>query len=139
MARLADNEGMLKQELQNIYDSEINVRIEWLWDHGIDVRLGDEVNGFLAEENVASVAEIVPWLREAISHFYPGSTYAKSLDPQIRERSARRLFRPPTSGAQVRCPRCDAPNAAPPGMEELIAFTCLHCGKRVKLPPPSVS
>ena len=126
---------MLAQELQRIYDSEINVRIGWLWDGGIDVRLGDEVNGFLAEENVPSITEIVPWLQEAIAHFYPDSTDAKSLDPQIRERGARRLFRPPIAGAQVRCPHCGAPNAAPPGMEELIAFTCLHCGKGVKLPP----
>jgi hypothetical protein len=31
--------------IQKIYDSEINVRISWLWDGGIDLRLGDEVNG----------------------------------------------------------------------------------------------
>jgi hypothetical protein len=90
---------MLEQELQRIYDSEINVLIGWLWDGGIDVRLGDEVNGFLAEENVPSITEIVPWLQEAIAHFYPDSTYATSLDPQIRERAARRLFRPPIAGA----------------------------------------
>jgi hypothetical protein len=88
---------------------------------------------------VPSMGEILPWLREAIAHFYPGSTYAKSLDPHIRENAARRLFRPPTSGAQVRCPHCGAPNAAPPGMEGLIAFTCLHCGQGVELPPPQVS
>ena len=50
--------------------------IGWLWDGGIEVRLGDEMNGFMAEENVASIAEIVPWLQEAIAHFYPVSTYA---------------------------------------------------------------
>ena len=130
---------MLEKELQRIYDSEINVRIGWLWDGGVDVRLGDEVNGFLAEENVPSITEIVPWLQEAIAHFYPDSTYATSLDPQIREQAARRLFRPPTAGAQVRCPHCGAPNAAPGGMEGLIAFICLHCGQGVELPPPSVS
>ena len=95
---------MLEHELQRIYDSEINVPISWLWDGGIDVRLGDEINGYPAEENFLSMADIVPWLQEAIAHFYPDSTYAKSLDPQIRERAVRRLFRPPTSGAQVICP-----------------------------------
>ena len=40
---------MLETELQRIYDSEINVRIDWLWDGGIDVRLGDELNGYLAQ------------------------------------------------------------------------------------------
>jgi hypothetical protein len=63
-------------ELQKIYDREINISIGWLWDGGIEVRLGDEKNGFMAEENVASIAEIVPWLQEAIAHFYPASTYA---------------------------------------------------------------
>ena len=29
-------------ELQKIYDSEINIRIGWVWDGGIEVRLGDE-------------------------------------------------------------------------------------------------
>jgi hypothetical protein len=33
----------LGTELQRIYDSEINIRISWLWDGGIEVRLGDEV------------------------------------------------------------------------------------------------
>src|ERR1700704_287932 len=83
---------MLEDELHRIYDSEINVRISWLWDGGIDIRLGDEVNGYLAEENVASTGDIVLWLQESIAHFYPHSTYAKSLDPQTRERATRRLF-----------------------------------------------
>jgi hypothetical protein len=37
----------LATELQNIYDSEINIRIGWLWDGGVEVQLGDEMNGFL--------------------------------------------------------------------------------------------
>jgi hypothetical protein len=48
----------LAAELQRIYDSEINIRISWLWDGGIEVRLGDEMNGFLAEETVKSASEI---------------------------------------------------------------------------------
>jgi hypothetical protein len=100
----------LATELQKIYDSEINVEIGWLWDGGIDVRLGDKMNGFLAEENVAAVDDILPWLQEAIAHFYPDSTYAKSLDAEVRECAARRIFLPPRIGASVRCPHCGAPN-----------------------------
>ena len=59
----------LAVELQKIYDSEINVTIRWLWDCGIEVRLGDEVNGFLAEETFANAAGILPWLQQAIAHF----------------------------------------------------------------------
>ena len=127
---------MLEHELQRIYDSEINVPISWLWDGGIDVRLGDEINGYPAEENFLSMADIVPWLQEAIAPFYPDSTYAKSLDPQIRERAVRRPFRPPTSGAQVVCPECGAPYATPTCMDEVFSFVCWHCGKGVELPRP---
>jgi hypothetical protein len=118
----------LAAELQRIYDSEINVRISWLWDGGIEVRLGDEMNGFLAEETVPCVADIVPWLQEVIAHFFPASSYAASLSAEIRERTATRLFRPPSTGASVICPHCGAPHAAPPGMEEIFMFFCAHCG-----------
>ena len=134
----AHNGRMLETELQRIYDSEINVRIGWFWDCGIDVRLGDDINGYIAEENVASVSEIIPWLQEAIAHFYPDSTYAKSLGREIRERAVGRLFRSPTTGAQVRCPDCGAPHAALPEINEVIAFVCAHCGKGVTLPRPKV-
>jgi hypothetical protein len=60
----------LVAELQKIYDSEINIRISWLWGGGIDVWIGDDMNGYLAQDTVASAAEIVPWLQEAIAHFY---------------------------------------------------------------------
>jgi hypothetical protein len=36
----------LAAELQKIYASEINVEISWLWDGGIEVTLGDRLNGF---------------------------------------------------------------------------------------------
>ena len=125
-------------EFQKIYDSEINVRISWLWDGGIDVWLGDDVTGYLAQETVASISDVVPWLQEASAHFYPNSTYAKSLDPEVKERVANRLFRPPKIGAQVRCPHCGAPHASPVAFDQLIAFTCHHCGAAVEVPPPNV-
>ena len=92
----------LAGELQKIYDSEINVRISWLGDGGIDVRLGDEVNGYVAEETALAASQIAPWLQEAIAHFYPTSTYATSLSPEVRERAAVRRFLPPRIAAQLR-------------------------------------
>jgi hypothetical protein len=80
------------------------------------------------------VAEIVPWLQEAIAHFYPGSSYARSLSPVLRERATRRLFQPPKIGVQLVCPHCGAPHATPPGMDELFAFVCHHCGNSVEVP-----
>jgi hypothetical protein len=58
-------------ELQKIYESEINVSISWLWDGGIEVRLGDQVNGFVAEETFALVAGIGSWVQQAIAHDRP--------------------------------------------------------------------
>ena len=122
-------------ELQKIYDSEINIRISWLWDGGIDVWLGDDVNGYLAQETVGAVEDIVPWLQEAIAHFYPESSYANSLELGVKERGLKRLFRPPRVGAQVRCPHCGAPHASPVAFDQLMAFTCHHCGAAVEVPP----
>src|SRR5262249_44681491 len=90
-------------------------------------RLGDKMNSFLAEEDVNSVADILPWLQEAIAHFYPGSDYAQSLDPELRARAVSWVFRPPRTGFEVRCPHCGAPHATSL-FDELIFFTCTHCG-----------
>lgn len=92
---------------------EVNIEVGWLWDGGITVRLGYEMNGFLAEETVPTIADVLPWLQEAIAHFYPDSTYAKRLDEDLRERASQRLFLPPRVGAQGTCPHCGAPNAGP--------------------------
>jgi hypothetical protein len=118
----------LAAELQKIYDSEINIEIGWFWDSGITVRLGDTMDGYLAEENVNTVADIVPWLQKAIAHFHPDSEYAQSLDADVKALAETTLFQPPQTGAQVRCPHCGAPHANPGGFDELIAFTCLRCG-----------
>jgi DNA-directed RNA polymerase subunit RPC12/RpoP len=122
----------LAAELQRIYDSEINVEISWLWDGGIEVRLGDHMNGHVAETTVASTSDIAAWLQEAVSHFYPDSTYAQGLPADVRERSARRIFMPPSSGAQVTCPHCGMPNPNHGRMEEIIAFVCSRCGAAVE-------
>jgi hypothetical protein len=54
-------------EVWKIYDSEINVQIGWFWDGGVDARLGDRMNGYQVEENLKSVAEILPWLEQAVA------------------------------------------------------------------------
>jgi len=108
------------------------------WDGGITVRLGDKMNGYLAEETVNSVADVLPWLQESIAHFYPDSEYAQSLDPGVKARAAERVFLSPRTGAQVRCPHCGAPHANPGGFDELIAFNCVHCGNFVQVEAPKV-
>jgi hypothetical protein len=124
-------------ELQRIYDSEINISMNWMWDGGVRVRVGDEIGGYIAEEIVEKVADALPWFQEAIAHFYPTSEYARGLSADIRERAARRVFTLPRVGASANCPHCGAPNAVPV-MDELLAFNCLRCGKFVKVRPPAV-
>jgi hypothetical protein len=63
--------------MQDLYHSEINVSASWLWDGGIEVKLGDPLNGFVAEENLAYWGQVEPWLRDkAIEHF-PDSLFAR--------------------------------------------------------------
>jgi hypothetical protein len=128
----------LATELQKIYDSEINVEISWLWDDGVEVRLGDRMNGYVAEATVLSTTEIVGWLQEAIAHFYPDSSHARGLDAETGERAARQTFFLPRTAAHVTCPHCGAANANQSRMEEIIYFVCSHCGAAVEVKPPRV-
>ena len=130
------NAADLATELQRIYDSEINLHIDWLWDGGIRVALGDEMNGFVAEESVDSVAALVPWLQAVIARFYPDSTYTASLSQEIKESAQTRFFQPPQIGARVECPHCGTPHVS--RMDEVYAFVCAHCGNSITVNPPKI-
>jgi hypothetical protein len=67
----------LEEVLQALYDSEINVAISWLWDGGIDVQLGDPLNGYKAEGKVSTFAEAAVWLRDQVCTHYPDSGFAR--------------------------------------------------------------
>lgn len=63
--------------LQDLYDSEINFTVSTFWDGGFDVKLGDAMNGFVAEERFRRWGEVEAWLKDkAIEHF-PNSLFAK--------------------------------------------------------------
>ena len=62
------------------------------------MRLGDEVNGSVAEEKFAGGGGRPTVAMRGHRAFYPGSTYARSLDDQVRARAAQRLFHPPAIG-----------------------------------------
>lgn len=66
-------------ELQKIYDSEINFKISTFWDGGFDIALGDELNGIEAKTTVDVADDIVPWLKENFLEHFPNSEYAKDL------------------------------------------------------------
>jgi hypothetical protein len=78
----------LAAELQKIYDSEINLRISWLWDGGIDVRLGDGTNGYLAEERAVRKRDhtVAPGDHRALSRLQLRS-FARSRTEASRRKS----------------------------------------------------
>jgi len=70
---------------QRLYDSEIDFEVASFYGAGIDVRLGDAINGFVAEGKVETWAEVEPWLRDqALAHF-PDSKFAQD---ELREAQA---------------------------------------------------
>ena len=70
----------LQDTLRDLYNSELNFSISCLWDGGIDVKLGDEMNGFAAENNFGldALDQIAPWMEREAIRLWPGSTFAKS-------------------------------------------------------------
>lgn len=66
-------------ELQALYDSEINFNISTFWDAGFQWKLGDESNGFKAEGEEATIKEAVAELVKAARKHYPESEFAKGL------------------------------------------------------------
>lgn len=63
--------------LQDLYHSEINFHVSTFWDGGFDVKLGDPMNGFVAETNVRRWGEVEPWLRDKAIEHYPDSLFAR--------------------------------------------------------------
>jgi hypothetical protein len=100
--------------------------------------LGDKMSGYLAEEKLTSMAEILPWLQEAIAHLFPVSAYASPLGAGTRERGAKRIFQPARVRATAKYPRCGAPDASP-GFDKLMISYCARCGNSVEVKEPPVN
>jgi hypothetical protein len=66
-------------ELQRLYDSEVNFAIETLWDKGFTVRIGDKRNGDKTSTTVKTIEEAVAWLRQQARVFFPNSDYVLNL------------------------------------------------------------
>jgi hypothetical protein len=66
---------MLEDELQKIYDSEINVELSWLPLSAISAKLGNESYGFNEQGVVSVMSEVLPWLQTAIHKHFPESRY----------------------------------------------------------------
>jgi hypothetical protein len=60
--------------VQRIYDSEINAGIEWFWDGGFSISLGDPDNPD-AKGAVKTWREVEAFFREQILRHYPDSAF----------------------------------------------------------------
>jgi hypothetical protein len=65
------------QIVQDLYASEINARLEWFYDGGFSVSLGDMLTGWKATNNFRTLAEAVDWLRAEAIKRYPASAFAR--------------------------------------------------------------
>jgi hypothetical protein len=63
--------------LQGLYDSEIDVSVESLYDLGFTVKIGDKLNGFMAEQQCLTWAEAEEWLRATALTLFPESAFAR--------------------------------------------------------------
>jgi hypothetical protein len=121
--------AVLEEELQKIYDSEINVEISWFWDSGVAINLGDPMNGYVAQTEVKTMADVIPWLKRAIAKHCPDSTYIKNLGDSAPAALAE-------TEALVccahRCPHCGEVNSFP-DWSEMFAFICKFCGEPVEV------
>lgn len=64
--------------LQELYDSEINCRVESFWDDGWIGWLGDELNGFrFAKVRGRTFADCAMELGQQACAVYPASTFAE--------------------------------------------------------------
>lgn len=75
--------------MKKLYNSEINCSISCFWDNGWDVKLGDDMNGFVAEGNFRILDEAADFLDREARKYFAESTYALGK----LEHDKRRAFR----------------------------------------------
>lgn len=66
--------------MQRLYDSEINAVVSSFYDDGFYVKLGDEMNGFVAEGHCITWADVEEWLTAMARIHYPMSDFARACD-----------------------------------------------------------
>jgi hypothetical protein len=61
--------------MRKLYESEINCAISSFWDSGWDVKLGEEMNGYVAESDFHTLDEAAEFLDEETRRHFPTSLY----------------------------------------------------------------
>jgi hypothetical protein len=68
----------LSTVIPDLYASEINATIEWFWDGGFEVAIGDDMNGWCSRGNCDTWVEALEWLQDAAIAAWPDSAFAKA-------------------------------------------------------------
>lgn len=81
--------------LQDLYNSEINIKIAWFWDGGIEVHMGNGIydvydsetetrtnhGSWEAAGHVKTMEEAEEWLKQKAIELYPNSEFAEKYAP----------------------------------------------------------
>jgi hypothetical protein len=63
--------------LQRLYDSEIDFAISTMWDFGFEWKLGDALNGFVAEGRAPTLGHAAAEIAHAAIKHFPHSHFAR--------------------------------------------------------------
>lgn len=74
----------MKHLFEALYKSEINLHISWFWDAGFDVKIGDEMNGYLASFSSYDLFEIEKWIEQKAKELFPDSKFSKTYKMEIK-------------------------------------------------------
>lgn len=76
--------------IEALYESEINCSVTTFWDAGITVKLGDEMNGFMAEGYCKTSQEAAEFLDKATRKHCPDSEYVLGKEEWERRNPLRK-------------------------------------------------
>jgi hypothetical protein len=72
------------EQLKKLHASEINFRIETFWDAGFRWKLGDDVNGYVAEGDAKTLEDAAWLLAGAAREHFPESQFALTTGKRRR-------------------------------------------------------
>ena len=70
----------MKNLFEQLYNSEINLSFSWFWDAGFDIKIGNKMNGFVAEFSDHDLDVCVKWIESKVKEIYPDSKFAKTYN-----------------------------------------------------------
>jgi len=83
----------MKNLFKALYESEINLQFGWFWDSGFEIKIGNELSGYIAEFSSHDLDECEKWIEDKVKELYPdskfiktykGETFESSVEPAIR-------------------------------------------------------